>query len=393
MKQKILVLFTSDFPNTTGGRETALYNLMKNISKDEIDWRIIAYENNLKQIFKLSKEAELFKVKTNFIRKKWLWTLSYPFSTVILFFRFLRKSIQIIKKEKIDYILVFGCGVIESCVLTLNKKYNIPFIISYRTNFKEEIKSNVIMRLFYKNFAIIEEKMIRQASIIFANGRDSKQHISQISPNKQIKLLYNGVSIAKYKKIKRIEFSFLNSSKKFTIISLASLRILKGINHLIQAISILDNDIQKKIRVIIVGKGSNVKLKELTKKLGLEDVIAFPGEIEHKLIPNILEYCDLSVFPGLNGVGLSHACLESLAAGVPIAAYDYADFSRVVIDGKTGLLIKKGDYNALSEAIRKIVTHEIKFTKNNCINMASKYDWSIISETFLSTIKANSLKR
>ena len=387
MKRKILVLFTSEFPNTTGGRETALYNLIKHVSLDEIDWKIISYRNSKKPVFQLPESIDLVTVRTNFIRKRWLWSLSYPFSIFLLFFKFLRMGKAIIKNEKIDYILIFGCGLIESCSLYLRSKFKIPIIISYRTNYKEEVRSNPIMRSFYKCLKRLEIKMINKASIIFANGRDTQKQIENINPCKSVTLLYNGVSVNNLKEYDSDKFLFLKSTCKFTIVSLASLRSLKGIDHVLKALSILDKSILGRIQLIIAGKGSDHNLKELVRKLYLEDNVKFLGEIEHKLIPSLLLYCDLSIFPGLNGVGLSHACLESLAAGVPIVAYNYADFSRVVVNGKTGLLVEKGNYESLAAAIKKIATNKIKFDKRDLLSMASQFEWSVISTTFLSTIE------
>jgi len=51
-------------------------------------------------------------------------------------------------------------------------------------------------------------------------------------------------------------------------------------------------------------------------------------------------------------------CLESIACGTPVVAFDVGGVSEIVIDEKTGLLVKSKDIDGLANNIQEILTNE-----------------------------------
>lgn len=90
-------------------------------------------------------------------------------------------------------------------------------------------------------------------------------------------------------------------------------------------------------------------LKEKVRVAGLEKRILFVGE--HTNINEWYRALDLFIAPQRwEGFGLTP--LEAMATGVPVVATDVGAFSELVVEGKTGTIIKAGDTDAMAQASR-----------------------------------------
>lgn len=92
----------------------------------------------------------------------------------------------------------------------------------------------------------------------------------------------------------------------------------------------------------------------------VESVLAEVGAAEHvKLlgdrrdIPDLLASMDLLVLPSMNE-GFANAALEGMSTGLPVVVSDAGGNPEVVDDGRTGLVVPKGDPDALAAAIVRI---------------------------------------
>jgi len=90
------------------------------------------------------------------------------------------------------------------------------------------------------------------------------------------------------------------------------------------------------------------KLKEYTKRLGLNDSVIFTGARED--IPEFLNALDLFVLCSTSE-GLSITLLEAMSAGLPIIATDVGGNSEAIKNNQSGMLIKNDDIDALFDAM------------------------------------------
>jgi len=124
----------------------------------------------------------------------------------------------------------------------------------------------------------------------------------------------------------RIREAKLSNDESFHIIQVGRLRAsFKGQDILIKAIKVLDNrksPIIPRLKVHIVGTGEDERnLKDLVKKLDLEEVFIFEGlKTRNWVYENLCSY-DLFVQPSrIEGFGLTVA--EACAAEVPVLISD-----------------------------------------------------------------------
>jgi glycosyltransferase involved in cell wall biosynthesis len=173
--------------------------------------------------------------------------------------------------------------------------------------------------------------------------------------SKKITITGHGIDINKFKKINSI------TSNKFKIISVGRISPTKDLETLIKAIDIIVNDYhQKDIIVEIIGSpglkshetylGS---LKEMVKKMDLENYIKFLGSIANKDIPQKLN--ESQIFINLSNTGsVDKTVLEAMATEVvPITSNDA--FEEILEEKyKT----KPNNYKMLAEKIIAIKNKE-----------------------------------
>lgn len=67
--------------------------------------------------------------------------------------------------------------------------------------------------------------------------------------------------------------------------------------------------------------------------------------------------------------------LEALAAGVPVAGWDYGGQAEIVISGKTGYLAPFGNVEALAECVRRCLAERAELSANAQANVRAHWGW------------------
>jgi len=170
-------------------------------------------------------------------------------------------------------------------------------------------------------------------------------------PNK-ISVIYHGVDHNVFKKngtsriFLRRKYGISNC---FIVINVGQLIKRKGQIDIIKALQGISN-----MAFILVGSGKEEKnIKKLARKTGVR-LIHFKYVPESFLV-DLYNAADVYVHTSiLEGFGLT--VLEAMACGLPIIAYDTADFEHVV--GGGGYLLKKGDLIGVRSAIKFLQENE-----------------------------------
>jgi glycosyltransferase involved in cell wall biosynthesis len=139
-----------------------------------------------------------------------------------------------------------------------------------------------------------------------------------------------------------------------TILYVGRVRKYKGIQHLLEAVSLLrKRGVDARLR--IVGTGDYLApLKKLTARLGLSDAVEFTGFVpaDRKLFE--LRRAWVAALPSeKEGWGLT--VIEANACGTPVVASDSDGLRDSVRQGETGLLVPHGRPEALANALQSIL--------------------------------------
>ena len=106
------------------------------------------------------------------------------------------------------------------------------------------------------------------------------------------------------------------------------------------------------LEFVLVGDGPlRSSLEEEARRLGLAEQVRFLGD--RRDVRSILASLDISVLPS-QSESLSNVILESMAAGVPVAAYDVGGNRELVSDGR-GILAARDNEQALAHAVERLL--------------------------------------
>lgn len=282
------------------------------------------------------------------------------------------KAFQIIKREKIN---ILHCQGFLSSLLgyLLFQLTKIPYIVT-------------VQRLEGKNW--VKKLVYKDAKFCIAASSAIKNYFQEIGC-KKVEVIPNGIDLKKFENLKHPPHD------KFTIITVARLEKVKGINYLIEAVNILSSKFQvppkeslwlpteqASSKLLIIGDGSERKnLENLVEKLNLKEKVKFLGEIPNEKIPEYLVAGDCFVLPSVKE-GFGIVILEAMACQIPVVGTNVGGISDIIEDGKTGILVEPKKPEQIASALFKIYS-EPKFREtlvDSAVAELTRYDWDKIAE-------------
>jgi glycosyltransferase involved in cell wall biosynthesis len=135
----------------------------------------------------------------------------------------------------------------------------------------------------------------------------------------------------------------------------------KGHTYLLKAVAkLMSMDIQKKIRVVIVGDGElRAPLATEALALGIDKQVIFTG---HRTdLEGLYSSFDIFTQPSkdFGGETFPLTMLHALSFGLPVVGSDAGDMRYQIINGENGLLIQPENVDALAEALQKLINDKV----------------------------------
>lgn len=172
----------------------------------------------------------------------------------------------------------------------------------------------------------------------------------------------------------------LTSNKKF-ILTVGHLTKIKGHKYLIEAMSILSQECNDVVLIIIGGGPLLHQLESQIKELGLKDNVILKGPKAHCEIPYWIGACDLFVLSSLNE-GNPTVMFEALGCGRPFVGTKVGGIPDVIINERLGIVVEPSDSFALAKAISRSLN--IKWDYGYIADYSKKYTWSNIVQKTMS---------
>jgi glycosyltransferase involved in cell wall biosynthesis len=168
-------------------------------------------------------------------------------------------------------------------------------------------------------------------------------------------VVYNGIEVAPLHLPRRRNNRFckmFNWSQDSVILGMTGQLIpSKGHEEFIKA-ACLAYESNKKIKFVIGGSGSEqfiLELKRLIYERGMSDIIKFSGWLPHAI--DFYEGLDIIVLASRHEEGFGLVLAEAAERGLPAIATLSGGTVEVIVDGETGILISKQDYQSLGSAM------------------------------------------
>jgi colanic acid/amylovoran biosynthesis glycosyltransferase len=162
------------------------------------------------------------------------------------------------------------------------------------------------------------------------------------------------------------DFPFHERVKKpgqpIRILTVARLTEKKGLEYGIRAVAEARQQFTE-LRYDIIGEGPNRSdLESLISQLGMQDAIVLHGARDSTYIRRWMSDAHLFMLPSVTAAdgdqeGTPVALMEAQAAGLPVLSTHHSGISEVVLDGKTGFLVKERDVDGLTEQLVHLLEH------------------------------------
>ena len=207
-----------------------------------------------------------------------------------------------------------------------------------------------------------------------------KRRFSEIIPVEKLGIIPSGVATDKFKPC---ESEKRNRAIKLIFFPSRPDDPLKGLNTLINAANILWKQ-RHDFRILITG---NTDISTGIEKYSFLIQESWKSENE---ICSTYATSDLAVVPSLWAEPYGLAALEAMCSGIAVIASQTGGLTDFIEDGKTGILVPSGDYEALASKINELLDDEgkrIKLGTKARVAILHRYDWSHIINEYVTVIE------
>lgn len=214
----------------------------------------------------------------------------------------------------------------------------------------------------------------RQAARVIAVSDTLQALALRTWPEGRIDVVPNGVDVDRFQPLCRDETA--PKEGKIALLVVARLIEIKGIQHLLTALSLLPEEMRRKIHLRLCGTGPyEAELRRQAEQVGMTAQVEFSGLVSYEEIPARLHEADLFVLPSLQE-GLPLSLLEAMASGLPVVATTVGGIPGVVKDGENGLLVPAADPTALRDALVRLLTNPALRQSLGAAARRDSLDWS-----------------
>lgn len=247
-----------------------------------------------------------------------------------------------ISKSKPDHIHSHFAGVASEYAMLISMLLNIPYTFTahgYYDIYEEPSED-------FEDRGKIAKKVITISEY-------NKKYIHKAFhiPLEKIEVIHCGVNS-----------NFLSSQEKklhkdSTILSVARLHPVKGLEYLIRACKILKEK-RNHFKCLIVGDGEErAKLERLTEDLQLKDFVFLEGAKAHEEVENYYAWAKVFVQPSLQET-MGVAAMEAMAHGIPVIATDVYGVPELIQHGGNGYLVKPKDPEGIARYLEILLSND-----------------------------------
>jgi len=202
-------------------------------------------------------------------------------------------------------------------------------------------------------------KNINKFAFITKVGMDNFRKINTNIDYSCLALILNGIDDFNAKEKQFIENYKQIKPFKYELVVTGTISKRKGQDIIIEALSILEDDILKDIHLTIIGDGNDKeKLEILTSKRGLEEHITFLGKIDNSEVYKSLISKDIFILMSENE-GLPISIIEAMRSSLAIITTKNSGMPEIVKNGYNGLLLERNS-DALLNIFKNIASYNWK---------------------------------
>jgi len=133
----------------------------------------------------------------------------------------------------------------------------------------------------------------------------------------------------------------------------ATIRSWKGHSYLLEAFDLLAADYPD-LRLLVVGDGPmRPAIEQQAAELKFADRVHFTGHSER--VEDMLAAADIFALPSWANEGVPQAIMQAMAMELPVVSTPIGAIDELLVDNKTGLMVRPKDAHSLSDGLRKLI--------------------------------------
>lgn len=277
-----------------------------------------------------------------------------------------RRLSEIIPQIKPDVLHAHSPSLNAIAALKAGKKFGIPVVYEVRAFWEDAAVDHGTSTeggLRYRLTRALETHALRQADAVTTICEGLRRDIvARGIPADKITVIPNAVDIDKF------AVGGVADQDLKTKLGLQGARLIgfigsfyayEGLDILLRAVPALTAE-RPDLRVLLVGGGpEDARLRQLAKELNIVDKVVFTGRVPHEQVQMYYDLLDVLVYPRLS-MRLTDLVtplkpLEAMAQGRVLAASDVGGHQELIVDGKTGVLFKADDPQALAVKVGGLI--------------------------------------
>ena len=216
-------------------------------------------------------------------------------------------------------------------------------------------------KLGNKIYEFLERSTIRKADQLIAVSEDVKSEylIRNIGTGMPWEVIYSGVDVAKFTSLElaqdaealRTSLSIFETD--LVLINIGRFSVSKNQKDTILAFEKLLAKKTRDLKLIFIGEGpEKARCAEFVSQIGLEEHVKFIGF--EKNIEKYITISDLNVITSLRE-GLPRVVVEASLMAIPTVGYKVEGIAEIISDGKSGYIVKQGDFATLAKKITELL--------------------------------------
>jgi len=343
--------------------------------------RLLSQEYRIDIFTRIKSEDEEEMVEllpdVNVIRIKAGPTEFVPKEKIYLYLNeFFMNTIRWIEKHSKNYSLIHShYWYSGSVALKLKDHLEVPMV--HNCHSLGRVKYEVLNqnKPVYSDMRLLEEELIlKKANAIIASTPQEVKNILDLYKvtGENIELIRTGVDARLFKPIKKaIAIKETGINYENIILFVGRITKAKGLRILVKALARVKAEFDEEIKLLVIGgdvsgvmhseaeSKEKKHLKQLIKRLGLQEDVMFLGPISRKLLPYMYSLADVCAVPSLyESFGL--VAVEAMSCGTPVIASKVGGLAHTVRHGYSGLHFLPGRSDQLAKAILKLLTDSEK---------------------------------
>lgn len=339
------------------GADKVLLELIKGLDRQEFEAHVILPNDGVLVEALRQVGAQVSVLDYPILRRKYFNPKGI--ADYIRSYNFYAKQIALYAREhSIDMVHNNTAAVLEG--IYLKRKLKLPLIW--------HVHEIIVKPKAISDF--INMLMGRYADKIVTVSQAVANHIKQ-SPfikDSQVEVIYNGVDNAVYYPMdaSSIREKFDIAQNALVIGMIGRVNAIKGQNDFIEAVEPLLEKNEKAVAFLAGGvfHGEEWRLEELDNRIASSSVVSQIHRIDYyDKTSELYNMFDIFVLPSIKPDSLPTVVLEAMACSKPVVGYNNGGIAEMVVDDKSGYLVKPNRPQELSNAISLLLDSSEKREK------------------------------